>query len=63
MNIIDLAAATELGVIGTNMSDADATTIMELAMAVSSVSEPLTDELLQQLCALSPVPKAIQINL
>jgi D-3-phosphoglycerate dehydrogenase / 2-oxoglutarate reductase len=33
------------------------------AMAVISVSEPLTDDLLQQLCGIGAVHKATQINL
>lgn len=35
----------------------------QMAMAVISVSAPLTEDLLQQLCHLSPVHKVIQINL
>jgi D-3-phosphoglycerate dehydrogenase len=33
------------------------------AMAVISVSEPLTDDLLNQLCGIGAVNKATQINL
>jgi D-3-phosphoglycerate dehydrogenase len=35
----------------------------EQAMAVISVSEPLTEDLLQQLCGIAAVHQAIQINL
>ncbi|MDP1970925.1 MAG: ACT domain-containing protein, partial [Methylobacter sp.] len=37
--------------------------VLQRAMAVISVSEPLTDDLLQQLCHIPAVYKAIQINL
>jgi len=36
---------------------------LQQAMAVISVSEPLTDALLQQLCSISAVHQATQINL
>ncbi len=37
--------------------------MQQRAMAVISVSEPLTDDLLQQLCHIPAVHKATQINL
>jgi len=33
------------------------------AMAVMSVTEPVTDDLLQQLCSISAVHQATQVNL
>ncbi len=59
------AISTVLGQAQINITRMQVSTAenLEHAMAVISVSEPLTEELLQQLCALEPVYKAIQIKL
>jgi D-3-phosphoglycerate dehydrogenase / 2-oxoglutarate reductase len=59
------AISTVLGQANINISRMHVSTANDQlqAMAVISVSEPLTDDLLQQLCALPQVHKAIQINL